>query len=286
MTVRWTAGVLVVVVLVALFAPWLAPADPQNQFDPARLANRAPGTRVEVTDGPARFLLGSDSLGRDVLSRLLYGARTSLTVAVLTLLLAMTIGLAVGSVAGLAGGWVDMVLMRVVDGFMAFPRLFLVLLVAVVAPPSRWLVVLVLGATGWMFAARLTRGEVLKLKRREFVEAAKTAGIGPARLWLRHILPGVAAPLGIEASLRVGEIILIESALSYLGLGVPPPTPSWGGMIADAAPYLHSAWWPLLFPALAIMLTVAALSFLGDALEQRFNPQLALPAGRVGIRRA
>ena len=278
MNIRWTAAVLLAFLAVALIAPWLAPADPQDQFDPARLANRTPGTPIDVTDGPPRFLLGSDSLGRDVLSRLLYGARTSLTVAVLTLVLSMTIGLAVGSVAGLTGGWLDTLLMRVVDGFMAFPRLFLVLLVAVVTPPSRWLVVLVLGATGWMFAARLVRGEVLKLKNREFVEAARTAGVGPVGLWLRHILPGVAATLGIEATLRVGEIILLESALSYLGLGVPPPTPSWGGMIADAAPYLHSAWWPLVFPALAIMLTVAGLSFLGDALEQRFDPRREAPA--------
>lgn len=275
---RWSAAVLLAIALLALLAPVLAPADPVRQFDPRHLAHRAPGA---VTDDPEtdeqaiRFWLGSDSLGRDVLSRLLYGARTSLVVAVLTLALALTIGLAVGSLAGLAGGWVDQVLMRAVDGVMAFPRLFLVLLVAVVTPPSRWLVVLVLGTTGWMFAARLVRGEILKLRQQEYIEAARVSGVGRTRLWIQHILPGVAAPLGIEASLRVGEIILLESALSYLGLGVPPPTPSWGGMIADAAPYLHSAWWPLLFPALAIVGTVAALSFLGDALERRFNPRHA-----------
>lgn len=271
---RWAAAILTLVLLAALAAPLLAPADPVEQFDPSRLAHEPPGTvRVTEDGSEIRFPLGSDSLGRDVASRLLYGARTSLSVAVLTLLLAMTIGLAVGSLAGLSGGWVDSILMRFVDGVMAFPRLFLVLLVTVVTPPSRWLVVVVLGATGWMFAARLVRGEILKLKQKEYVEAARAAGVGPGRLWLRHLLPGLAATLGIDASLRVGEIILLESALSYLGLGVPPPTPSWGGMIADAAAYLHSAWWPLLFPALALVVTVAALSFLGDALERRFDPR-------------
>lgn len=273
---RWPTAILVVVLLAASAAPLLTPADPLEQFDPSRLAHEPPGAARVTGDGlHVYFPLGSDSLGRDVASRLLYGARTSLTVAVLTLALALTIGVLVGSVAGLAGGWVDAVLMRTVDGVMAFPRLFLVLLVTAVTPPSRWLVVVVLGATGWMFAARLVRGEILKLEQQEYIDAARAAGVGPGRLWLRHLFPGVAATLGIDASLRVGEIILLESALSYLGLGVPPPAPSWGGMIADAAPYLHTAWWPLLFPALALVVTVAALSFLGDALERRFDPQRA-----------
>lgn len=271
---RWSAAVLALVLTAAVGAPWLAPADPVEQFDPSRLAHQRPGIEHTLEDGrEVHLALGSDSLGRDVLSRLLHGARTSLTVAVLTLLLALTIGLAIGSIAALAGGWVDSVLMRLVDGAMAFPRLFLVLLVTVVTPPSRWLVVVVLGTTGWMFAARLVRGEILKLKQQEYVDAARIAGLGPGRLWLRHLLPGAAATLGIDASLRVGEIILLESALSYLGLGVPPPTPSWGGMIADAAPYMHTAWWPLLFPALALVVTVAALAFLGDALERYFDPR-------------
>ncbi len=271
---RWSAGILVLVILAAILAPVLAPTDPLRQFDPARLAHSPPTVEISAqVDAPTRFLLGSDSLGRDVLSRLLYGARTSLTVAVLTLLLALTLGLAVGSVAGLAGGWVDRILMRGVDAVTAFPRLFLVLLVAVVTPPNPWLVILVLGTTGWMFAARLVRAEVLKLRSREYVDAARAIGVSPWRLWSRHILPGVVATLGIDASLRIGEIILLESTLSYLGLGVPPPTPSWGAMIADAAPHLHTAWWPLVFPALAIALTVAALSFLGDGLEEQFDPR-------------
>jgi len=273
---RWAAAFLVLLLIATVAAPVLAPTDPLRQFDPAQLAHRPPAASIsDQADAPSRFLMGSDSLGRDVLSRLLYGARTSIIVALLSLLLALTLGLTVGSVAALAGGWVDRVLMRGVDAVTAFPRLFLVLLVAVVTPPSPWLVVLVLGTTGWMFSARLVRAEVLKLRSQEYVDAARAVGISPRRVWARHILPGVAATLGIDASMRIGEIILLESTLSYLGLGVPPPTPSWGAMIADAAPHLHNAWWPLVFPALAIVLTVVALSFLGDGLEERFNPRRA-----------
>ncbi len=261
---RSTAAVLVLLTLTAWLGPALAPHDPVEQFDPVRLAHQPPGFELYGPDGP-RFVLGSDALGRDVLSRTLHGARTSLTVAILTLALTVTIGLVVGTAAGLAGGWVDAVLMRGVDAMMAFPRLFLVLLVAVVAPPSRWLVVLVLGATGWMFAARLVRAQVQKIKQYEYVEAARTSGASSWTLWRRHVLPGVAAPLGIEASLKIGDIILLESALSYLGIGVPPPTPSWGGMIADAAPHFSTAWWSLMVPALAIVLTVLLLNLVGSA---------------------
>jgi peptide/nickel transport system permease protein len=237
----------------------------------AQLANPAP-------DGVADsrlFALGSDRLGRDVLSRLLYGARISLAVGVLALALALTLGIAVGGIAGAAGGLIDLVLMRAVDAMLAFPALLLALVAAALFRSSLVTLVLILGGTAWMSVARLVRGEVLAVKERDFVLAARAAGQRPLAILWRHLLPNSMTPVAVDASLRIGDLILVEAALSFLGLGVQPPTPSWGSMIADGRDALGSAWWAAVFPGVAIALAVVAFNLLGDGLRDRQDPRLS-----------
>lgn len=218
------------------------------------------------------FLLGTDGFGRDLLSRLTHGARVSLAVGLLAALMALGLGALVGAAAGLLGGWVDSVLMRLTDVALSVPRLFLALLLVAIYGPSLPTTVLVLGATSWMPAARLLRGEILTVRERDFVKAARAAGVRPLRLALLHVLPSAIAPLLVEGALRVGETILLEAALSFLGLGVPPPAPSWGNLVADGRDSLLHAWWISTFPGLAIAGTVIALNLLGDAARDALHP--------------
>jgi len=222
-------------------------------------------------DGRALFLLGTDAFGRDLLSRLVHGARVSLGVGALAALIALLLGTAVGLAAGLAGGWVDALLMRATDVVLAVPRLFLALMLVTLYRASLATTVLVLGTTTWMAAARLVRGQVLSLRERDFVQAARAAGAGPRRLGLLHLLPAALAPLLVEASLRVGDTILLEASLSFLGLGVQPPAASWGSLIADGRGNLLDAWWIATLPGLAIALTVIALNLLGEAARERLG---------------
>jgi len=219
------------------------------------------------------FLLGSDQFGRDVFSRLLYGARVSLTIALLAVALSAALGVTIGGLAALGGSWIDGFLMRAVDALLAFPRLFLLLFLAALVPSATWIVVLVLGATGWMSVARLFRGEILGLKGRDFVLASRGLGLSPLRIFFRHLLPNAITPVVVDASLRVGEIILVEAALSFLGLGVQPPAASWGNMVADGSTVLTSAWWLAAFPGLAISLTVISFNLLGDGVRSRLDPR-------------
>jgi peptide/nickel transport system permease protein len=243
------------------------------------------GSREEIAAGEVRnltangvadrrhFLLGSDRFGRDILSRLLYGARVSLAVGVLALLLAATLGVAVGSAAALGGRWVDAVLMRTVDALLAFPWLFFLILIAALFRPTGLFVILFLGGTGWMGVSRLARAEILSLRRREFILAARAIGQRPLAILWHHLLPNAFTPILVQSTLLLGNIILLEASLSFLGLGIGPPTPSWGNMIAEGADVLATSWWVATFPGAALALTVIAVNLLGEGLRDVRDPR-------------
>lgn len=229
------------------------------------------------------FVLGTDTFGRDLLSRLVYGARVSMAVGLLAALLSVVLGGGIGLAAGLGGGRVDGVLMRLTDLALSIPRLFLLLFLVALYRPSLTTTIAVLGATTWMAAARLVRGEILSLRERDWVQAARCAGASRWRLALYHLLPGALSPLLVEGTLRVAHTILLEASLSFLGLGVPPPMASWGSLVAEGRDRLLDAWWISTLPGVAIAATVVALSVLGDALRDRLDPRSrtrprALPA--------
>ncbi|HQR16729.1 MAG TPA: ABC transporter permease [Gemmatimonadales bacterium] len=264
-TGRIGAILIALLTLIVFVAPWLLP-------DPSAMPNLLAGA---TPPGPGHPF-GTDQLNRDILARVVSGGQISLSVAGLAVALAMTLGALVGGVAGYHGGWLDSILMRAVDGALAIPRLFLLLLlVAVWEQMPLGALVLVLGATGWFATSRIVRGEVLRLREAEFVLAATALGAGPRRIILRHLLPNVAGPLLVAATLGVGDVILLEAGLSYLGIGVRPPTPSWGSMILDARPLLTTAPWTSIFPGLAIVITVLAVNLLGDALRGALDPRSA-----------
>jgi peptide/nickel transport system permease protein len=261
------AGLVVMLLLyvVALMTPLLAPFDPIEQGDIALTRFQSPSF-----DHP----MGTDRFGRDVLSRVMYGARISLTIGFIAVGLSVTLGTAVGALAGYFGKWVDSVLMRFTDMMLSFPRLVLLIVVIALFEPSIWLVVIVLGLTGWMSVARIVRGEVLSLREREFVQAARVLGMNDGRIILRHIIPNILAPVIVYTTLQIGNTILVEASLSFLGLGVQPPTPSWGNMISDGRDSLITAWWISTFPGLAIVATVTAFNLLGDGLRDAMDPRL------------
>jgi peptide/nickel transport system permease protein len=259
------AVVVAALMLAALYAPLAAPADPLAQPDPVRLQNRPPS---------AAHLLGTDPYSRDVLSRTLYGARVSLVVGVGAAVLAVLLGAGVGLAAGLAGRRTDQLLMRGVDVGLALPRIFLLLaLFAVWEQVPSAAVLGVIAATGWFQTSRIVRSAVLSLREADFVAAARALGAPGREIVVRHLLPHVAAPLIVSASLDVGNIILLEAGLSYLGLGVRPPTPTWGNMIMDGKDVLLAAPWVALAPGIALVLTVAAFNLAGDGLRSALNPK-------------
>ena len=262
MTTRTVAavGLLTVLTVAAAGADWLAPYDPTTQDLAANLA---------PPDGD--HPLGRDKLGRDILSRVVHGTRVSLAVGVVTVVVAVTLGLLVGGVAGWAGGWVDEVLMRAVDVLLAFPGLLLAIALTAVLGPSLRNVVIALCAIGWTGYARLVRGEIRRLREREFVEAARALGTPGGRILWRHLVPLVAAPLAVQATFGMAGAIVAEASLSFLGLGAQPPTPSWGAMLNDGRAFVLVAPHLTIFPGLAIMLTVLALNFLGDGLRDRLD---------------
>ena len=238
------------------------------------------GRPVEVVDelgvpvGPnARFPLGADLIGRDVLARMIYGARVSLLVSTLGTLLAVLLGLAVGLTAGFYRGTVDTILSRFVDAMMAIPILLLAIALASVLPQgSVWTVVLILGLVNWTYLARIIRAEVLSLREKEYVEAARALGANDPAILLRHLLPNLIGPLLVFATLSMAGNILLESALSFLGVGIQPPTPSWGNMIQEGMAFYSVAWWITLFPGLAILATVISLNLVGDGLRDALVP--------------
>ncbi len=255
--------IVVTVVLVAVFAPFIAPYD-YAKIDPK-----------EVLMPPSwSHPFGTDQLGRDVLSRVIWGARVSVEVGVISVGIAVIIGTIVGAVSGYYGGLIDNILMRFVDIMLCFPTFFLILAVISVLEPSIVNIMVVIGLTSWMGVARLVRAEVLSLKEREFVLAAKVMGASDLRIIFRHIIPNAMGPVLVAATLGVGSAILVESALSFLGIGVQPPTPSWGGILASGKDNIEIAWWLSFFPGLAILLAVLGYNLLGEGLRDLLDPRI------------
>ena len=257
-------GILVVgLFLLALFAPLLAPWDP-TEFD-----------AKHVLEGPsAMHLLGTDGLGRDVLSRMLYGARISLLVGFVAVGISTLIGVTLGAVSGYFGGLVDAVIMRFVDVMLTFPTFFLILAVIAYLDASIWNIMVVIGVTSWMGVCRLVRAEVLSLRERDFLVAAEALGAKPSRVILRHALPNALAPVFVSAILGVAGAILVESSLSFLGIGVQPPEASWGNILTEGKSTLGVAWWLSVCPGLAILVTVLGYNLLGEGLRDVLDPRL------------
>jgi peptide/nickel transport system permease protein len=266
----WTAFVIIsVMVVVAVLAPVIAPHSPTEQSLPDKL--RPPAWQE---GGTARHLLGTDLLGRDLFSRLVYGARVSLTVAAFALLSGGLIGLAVGIVAGYVGGRTDSALMRVVDATLTFPTILIALLLAVSLGAGLQTIVLAITVIIWARFARVVRGEVLSVKTRDFVALARVHGCSHLRIMAVHIVPNVMNTFMVLLTLHIGFVIIVEASLSFLGAGIPPPTPSWGQMVADGRSHIASAWWLSALPGAAIMLVVLAFNLFGDWLRDWLDPRL------------
>jgi peptide/nickel transport system permease protein len=257
-------AIVTALTVLAVTAPWVAPADPLRGS--LEVSLRAPS---------GAFWLGTDVQGRDILSRVLYGARLSLAVGLVSQGVASVLGVSLGLAAGYYGRWLDATIMRLADVTLAFPSLLLLIAIAAAVNPSLPVVFVVIGVVGWAGMARLVRGEVLGLRTREYVQAARALGASDFRILSRHLLPGVAAPVIVAATLGVGGAIMAEAALSFVGLGARPPTPSWGAMVADGRDLLRVAPWVSLFPGLAIGLTVLGVNLLGDGLRDALEVRAA-----------
>src|SRR5712691_2545566 len=270
---RWPPLVPFVIVqlfvLCAIFAPALAPHDPVTGSLGLRL--RSP---IWMENSNPDYILGTDRLGRDVLSRLIYGARISLSVSLIGIAVTGAFGTIIGLIAGFLGGWFDTLLMRLVDISLSLPGILIAVLMAVVFAPSFTNVVIVIAFLLWPSYARLVRGETLGLKQQDFVALARVAGCSQVTIMVRHILPNLAPSILVLATLQVGFVIVLEASLSFLGVGIPPPTPSWGVMVSDGAGLIEQAWWISILPGLAILVTVISLNILGDWVRDRLDPKL------------
>lgn len=254
--------ILVPMFFCALFAPFITPHDPIE-----------PDIGNILSAPSLTHPFGTDTLGRDVLSRVIYGSRISLLVGFVSIGIAILIGVFLGAISGYYGGIIDEIIMRFVDLMMCFPTFFLILAVIAILEPSIWNIMVVIGLTGWMNTARLVRAEILSIKSKEYVMAAKAQGLSAARIIFRHVLPNAISPVYVVATLGIGGAILTESALSFLGIGVQPPTPSWGNILTQAKDNIEVAWWLSLFPGLAIFFTVMGYNLLGEGLRDIFDPR-------------
>lgn len=266
-----TIGFLIIVciTLVAVFAGVLAPHDPAKTNVSKRLV-----PPMWLEKGDPTYPLGTDNLGRDVLSRIIYGSQVSLIVGIFAVILAGLIGGVLGLISGYYGGWIDTIIMRTVDAFLAIPSMLLMLLILFVMGPSLGTLIFTLGLTNWVKYARIIRGEVLSMKEREFVRASRTVGASDARIIFTHILPNVTSSFIVVSTISVAAAIISEASLSFLGLGIQPPTVSWGGMLSDGRQYLATSWWVTTFPGIAITITVLGIIFLGDWLRDVLDPKM------------
>lgn len=255
--------IVIIMVLSAIFAPVIAPHDPNETH-----------VRDRISPPSLEYPMGTDDFGRDIFSRILYGARISLVIAFIAQVVAISIGITLGMISGWYGGLVDDVIMRITDGFFAIPGLMFLIVWVAILDPSPVSIFLALGLIGWPADARMMRGQVLSVKEREYVVAAKAMGASDMRIMTRHILPNAIAPSIVLASLGIAGAILAESTLSFLGLGVQIPNPSWGTMIDTGRNFTTTAWWYAIFPGLAIMITVLGFNFVGDGLRDALDPSL------------
>jgi peptide/nickel transport system permease protein len=270
-TALFGVAVVLLVIATALAAPLISPFDPIEQDIGNRL--KPPGWRDA---SGARHLLGTDHLGRDLLARVIFGARPALLVGAAAVLISGVLGMALGLVSGYFGGRSDDVIMRLADIQLAFPFILLAIAVIGVLGPSLPTIIAVIGVSSWVVYARVVRSAVLSLREREFVQAALALGGRDGRVVVRHILPNALTPWLVVATLDMARVIVIESALSFLGLGVQPPTPTWGGMLADGRVYISTAWWLATFPGLAILATVLGINLFGDGLRDTLDPRLTV----------
>jgi peptide/nickel transport system permease protein len=259
---KFSLFVLLVAIICAIFAPFIAPADP-IQTD---------RSNILAPPSLSQHLLGTDHLGRDTLSRLIYGARISVMVGFLAVFVSGAIGTLIAMVSGALHGWVDVVLMRITDAFLALPYLVVAVTVVAILGSSLMNVILVIGLLRWMTYARTIRGEVLRLVEMDFVRLARVAGVSRLRIIVRHIFPNIMNTLLVLGTLEVGSAVITEASLSFLGLGIPRPLPSWGAMLAESQTYVFAAWWLPVFPGIAITLLVMASNLTGDWLRDRFDP--------------
>lgn len=269
---RWPilpGSILTLLLICGAFASFVAPSDPTA----ANLRDRnIPPAWSE--GGSSKYLLGADHQGRDVLSRIIFGARTTLIVAGVSLMVGGVVGTVLGMVSGYYGGWVDEIAMRLIDIVLSVPLILVALSVVIVFGQSTTVLIGILAMNAWSGFARQSRAEVLQLKNMDYVALAKVTGASTPRILYKHIFPGVVSTITVVGTLQVGNIILTEAILSFLGAGIPPPAPSWGSMVSDGRTYLGSAWWIALFPGMAIFLTVLAFNFLGDWLRDTLDPRL------------
>jgi peptide/nickel transport system permease protein len=265
----FSLAVLALLVICAVFAPLLTPYSPTE----GELGDRLDPPMWQERGSPAHPL-GTDRQGRDILARIIYGTRVSLSVSLLAIFVSGTIGVAIGLIAGYCGGWVDAVLMRLTDVALSLPAILIALVLAVVVGASFTNVIVVIGLVLWPRYARQVRGEARSLMHQEFVALARIAGCSPWRIMLVHLLPNLVPTLLVLATLQVGDVIIFESTLSFLGVGLPPPLPAWGLMVADGRTLITSAWWVSVLPGLAIMITVLAMNLLGDWVRDRLDPRL------------
>lgn len=257
------SAIVVFFFLLSIFAPWISPYDPG-----------AINLQIVLSPPSAAHPLGTDQLGRDVLSRMIWGSQISLKVGFVSTGIAILIGMVLGAVAGYYGRWVDTLIMRAVDIMLCFPTFFLILAVIAFLEPSIWNIMIIIGLTGWMGITRLVRADFISLKERDFVQAARAIGAGDFRIIFSHLLPNAMASLLVAATFGIAGAILTESALSFLGIGVQPPTPSWGNILTDGKDNIDIAWWLSLYPGMAILLTVLGYNLLGEGIRDTLDPRL------------